>query len=81
MMKGSAPDISGKGIVNPVAAILSTAMMLQYSLNLAAEAKIIEEAVRKSIDSGVRTGDIGGKASTREVGDAVVKELEKLLSV
>lgn len=77
---GSAPDISGKGIVNPVAAILSTAMLLQYSLNLPKEAKVVEEAVRRTIDSGVRTGDIGGKASTSEVGNAVAKELEKLLS-
>ena len=81
---GSAPDISGKGIVNPVAAILSVAMLLQYSLSLPREAKAVEEAVRQTIDKGIRTGDIGGKASTSEVGDAVaealVKELGKLLS-
>ncbi|SLM38254.1 3-isopropylmalate dehydrogenase leu2a [Lasallia pustulata] len=77
---GSAPDISGKGIVNPVAAILSMAMLLQYSLNLPAEAKAVEEAVRRTIDSGVSTGDIGGKASTSEVGDAVAAELAKLFS-
>ena len=63
-----------------MAAILSTAMMLQYSLNLPMEAKLIEEAVRKTIDNGVRTSDIGGKASTKEVGDAVAQELRKLLS-
>ena len=63
-----------------MAAILSTAMMLQYSLNLPEEAKLIETAVRRTIDSGVRTGDIGGKASTNGVGDAVVQELQKLLS-
>ena len=63
-----------------MAAILSTAMMLQYSLNLPAEAKIIEEAVRITIDSGVRTGDIGGTASTQQVGEAVARELERLLS-
>ncbi|KAL8945557.1 MAG: hypothetical protein Q9222_007908 [Ikaeria aurantiellina] len=77
---GSAPDISGKGIVNPVAAILSTAMLLQYSLNLPEEAKAVEEAVRRTIDSGIRTGDIGGKSSTSEVGDATAKALEKILS-
>ncbi|KAK2813754.1 3-isopropylmalate dehydrogenase A [Emmonsiellopsis sp. PD_5] len=76
---GSAPDIGGKGIVNPVAAILSMAMLLQYSLNRPAEAKAIETAVRNVIESGVRTGDIGGKATTKEVGDAVVKELERVL--
>ena len=78
---GSAPDISGKGIVNPVAAILSVAMLLQYSLNLPIEAKAVEDAVRRTIDSGVRTGDIGGRATTSEVGDAVAKELSKALSV
>ncbi|OAL68402.1 3-isopropylmalate dehydrogenase A [Trichophyton rubrum] len=77
---GSAPDIAGKGIVNPVAMILSVAMMLQYSLNLPEEAKIIETAVRNIIESGVKTGDIGGKATTKEVGDAVAAEVEKLLS-
>ena len=56
-------------------------MMLQYSLDLPAMAKLIEEAVRKTIDRGVRTTDIGGKASTQEVGDAVVAELEHLLSI
>ena len=77
---GSAPDISGKGIVNPIAAILSIAMLLQYSLNLPTEAKAVEEAVRRTIDSGVRTEDIGGKATTSEVGDAVAGELVKILS-
>lgn len=63
-----------------MAAILSTAMLLQYSLNLPEEAKAVEEAVKRTIDGGVRTGDIGGKASTSEVGDATAKELEKILS-
>ena len=67
--------------MNPVAAILSTAMLLQYSLNLPDEAKAVEEAVRRTIESGVRTGDIGGTSSTVEVGDATAKELEKILSV
>lgn len=55
------------------------AMLLQYSLNRPAEAKAIETAVRNVIESGVRTKDIGGSASTSEVGDAVAKELEKIL--
>jgi len=63
-----------------VAAILSIAMLLQYSLNLPKEAKAVEEAVRKTIENGVRTKDIGGKASTGEVGDAVAKELTRILS-
>ena len=54
-------------------------MMMQYSFGRFAEAKAIETAVRNVIESGVRTGDIGGKASTSEVGDAVAAELEKLL--
>ena len=79
-LKGSAPDIAGQGIVNPIAAILSMSMLLKYSLNLRAEAKDVEEAVRKTIDSGVGTVDIGGKASTSQVGDAVAQELARLLS-
>lgn len=55
------------------------AMLLQYSLNLPKEAKAIETAVSNVIESGVRTGDLGGKATTKEVGDAVVTELEKIL--
>jgi len=76
---GSAPDISGKGIVNPIAMILSCAMMLKYSLNLPKEAKAIEEAVRIALDQGVRTADLGGKAKTAEVGDEVAKVLATLL--
>lgn len=55
-------------------------MLLQYSLNLPKEAKAVEEAVRRTIDSGVRTKDISGEASTNEVGDAIAEELKKLLS-
>ncbi|SPJ85472.1 probable 3-isopropylmalate dehydrogenase beta [Fusarium torulosum] len=76
---GSAPDISGKGIVNPVGTILSVAMLLRYSLNLPEEAKAVEDAVRVALDSGLRTKDLGGNATTKEVGDAVIKELEKIL--
>lgn len=79
MCVGSAPDIAGKGIVNPVAAILSVAMMMQYSFGMFKEAKIIETAVRNVIESGVKTGDLGGSATTAQVGDAVAAELEKLL--
>jgi 3-isopropylmalate dehydrogenase len=75
---GSAPDIAGKGIVNPVAAILSVAMLLLYSLNMPKESTLVEAAVKIVIESGVSTADIGGNASTKEVGDAVAAELEKL---
>lgn len=76
---GSAPDIAGKGVVNPVAAILSMAMLLQYSLGMMEEADAIQKAVERVIESGVKTGDIGGKSSTKEVGDAVAQELERVL--
>jgi 3-isopropylmalate dehydrogenase len=75
---GSAPDIAGKGVVNPVAAILSVAMLLLYSLNMPHESVLVEQAVRLVIEQGVTTKDIGGSSSTVEVGDAVAKELETL---
>ncbi|KAJ1305047.1 hypothetical protein OPQ81_000087 [Rhizoctonia solani] len=76
---GSAPDISGKGIVNPVGTILSVAMMFRYSLGLPNEAKAVELAVKNAIDNGTRTKDLAGSASTKDMGDAVVAELEKIL--
>ncbi|EOD47251.1 putative 3-isopropylmalate dehydrogenase leu2a protein [Neofusicoccum parvum] len=76
---GSAPDISGKGIVNPIAAILSVSMMLKYSLCLPELATAVDVAVKNVLDSGVRTADIQGKASTKDMGDAVAAELTKLL--
>lgn len=76
---GSAPDISGKGIVNPVAMILSIGMMLKYSLQEPELAKKVDEAVKIVIEKGIKTGDIGGTAKTTEVGDAVVAELTAIL--
>ena len=55
-------------------------MMLQYSFNLSDEAKAVEEAVKAAIESGVSTKDIGGRSSTKEVGDCVVKELNNILA-
>jgi 3-isopropylmalate dehydrogenase len=76
---GSAPDIAGKGIANPLATILSAAMMLRFSLNLPAEADRIESAVKKVLAQGLRTPDIyeagTTKIGTAEMGDAVVKAL------
>ncbi|MSP78228.1 MAG: 3-isopropylmalate dehydrogenase [Dehalococcoidia bacterium] len=76
---GSAPDIAGKGIANPLATILSTALMLRYSLNLEAEAHIIEEAVGKVVSDGYRTPDIAAPGEktigTREMGDLVANLL------
>ncbi len=60
--------------------ILSVAMMLQYSLHLPAESKAVEEAVRRTIEKGIRTKDIGGTSSTVEVGDAVAEELKNVLA-
>ncbi|KAF2461904.1 3-isopropylmalate dehydrogenase Leu2A [Lineolata rhizophorae] len=77
---GSAPDISGKGIVNPVAAILSVSMMLKYSLCLPDLAAMVDEAVRKAIAAGYRTPDLSGKHTTAEVGNAVADQLKLLLS-
>ena len=68
---GSAQDIAGKGIANPIGQILSLAMMLRFSFGLDKQAEVIEKATEQTIDKGIRTGDIGGKSSTSEVGDAV----------
>jgi 3-isopropylmalate dehydrogenase len=76
---GSAPDIAGQGIVNPVAAILSVGMMLRYSLGMVKEAGLVEDAVKNVLESGVSTKDIGGSASTGQVGDKVAEEVERLL--
>jgi 3-isopropylmalate dehydrogenase len=66
---GTAPDIAGKGVANPLAAILSAAMMLRYSLDQASAAARIEDAVRKVLREGLRTADIH-TAGTRKVGTA-----------
>jgi 3-isopropylmalate dehydrogenase len=76
---GSAPDIAGKGIVNPLAMILSAAMMLRYSLDRPEQAARIENAVKKVLKDGLRTGDIWQagceRVGTRAMGDAVLKAL------
>lgn len=79
---GSAPDIAGKGIANPIAQILSLAMMLRYSFDLQAEADMIETAVSTVLATGLRTADImsEGKArvGTDVMGEAIVRELDKM---
>jgi 3-isopropylmalate dehydrogenase len=76
---GSAPDIAGKGVANPLATILSAAMMLRFSLNQAAAADRIETAVQQVLAQGLRTGDIYSEGTTKvgtsQMGDAVVKAL------
>ena len=77
---GSAPDIAGKGIANPIASILSFAMALKYSLNLDKEADILENAVQEVLDEGLRTKDIISKGmkevSTSQMGDAIISKLK-----
>lgn len=75
---GSAPDIAGRGIANPLGTILSVAMLLRHSLELPAEAQVVEKAVADAVAEGLRTADIAaGKParSTREAGDEVVKRI------
>jgi len=69
---GSAPDIAGKGIANPLGIILSAAMCLRHSLGLEDEAKLVEKAVHDAISEGARTVDLGGSMSTREMTDEVI---------
>jgi len=80
---GSAPDIAGKGVANPLATILSAAMMLRFSLNQPEAADRIETAVKQVLASGLRTADIWSegttKVGTREMGDAVVAAITKTI--
>lgn len=82
---GSAPDISGKGLANPIAQVLSLAMMLRYSFNMHREAEIIDKAVEKVLDAKdlggleLRSGDLGGKVGTKEMSEAIQQEVKKLL--
>ena len=72
---GSAPDIAGSGVANPLAMFLSAAMMLEHGLGLASEAAAVESAVHRALDAGLRTRDLGGDASTREASGAVLDNL------
>jgi 3-isopropylmalate dehydrogenase len=77
---GTAPDIAGRGVANPIAAVLSAAMLLRYSLDLVEAAAKVEQAVRRVLEQGYRTTDIveaGGKAvGTKAMGDLIVREVE-----
>jgi 3-isopropylmalate dehydrogenase len=79
---GSAPDIAGKGIANPLGSILSVAMMLRMTLDRPEEADLLETAVDTALAAGARTADIAepGRArlSTQQMGDAVLNALEKV---
>lgn len=72
---GSAPDIAGKGIANPLATILSAAMLLRHTFGLSAEAETIEKAVGEVLEAGVRTADLGGNVSCSEMGAAVLARI------
>jgi 3-isopropylmalate dehydrogenase len=72
---GSAPDIAGRGIANPLAMFLSAAMMLEHGLGLASEATAVESAVHRALDAGLRTPDLGGDASTGRASRAVLDNL------
>ena len=75
---GSAPDIAGKNIANPIAQILSAAMMLRYSFNLNEAADAIEQAIQKALADGYRTGDLADNTapiSTSEMGDVIAKNI------
>ena len=77
---GSAPDIAGKGIANPIATILSFSMALKYSLGLDKESENLDQAVQKVLDDGLRTKDILSKGkkevSTSQMGDAIISKLK-----
>ena len=79
---GSAPDIAGKDVCNPLATLLSFAMMLRYSFDLAEDADLVEQATRNVLAKGLRTADIMQpgmtKVSTTQMGDALLKELDRL---
>ena len=76
---GSAPDIAGKGIANPIATILSAAMLLRYSLNLDKEADAVETAVQAVLKEGYRTGDIMSEGCTQvgtvQMGDLIAERI------
>jgi len=81
---GSAPDIAGKNLANPIGMIASVAMMLTYACNLPNEAQLIETAIQKTLEQGYRTKDIEGPGTTllgtREMGDQIVKQLKELVA-
>jgi 3-isopropylmalate dehydrogenase len=73
---GSAPDIAGQGVANPLAMFLSAAMMLRHGLGLESEAAAVESAVQRALDGGLRTADLGGSDGTMQATRAVLENLE-----
>ena len=80
---GSAPDIAGLGIANPIAMLLSTAMMLRYSFSFEQEATVIEEAIEMCIDNGYHTADLhvenGEKVNTKEMTEAIITAINQIV--
>jgi 3-isopropylmalate dehydrogenase len=72
---GSAPDIAGQGVANPIGAILSVAMMFEFSFHQPAVARAIEQAVDRTIEHGTLTPDLGGQATTEQVTEQVLAHL------
>jgi 3-isopropylmalate dehydrogenase len=72
---GSAPDIAGKGIANPIGTILSAALLLRHSLGAEEAAQRIERAVDRALTEGARTADVGGTLGTKAITDAVLSRL------
>jgi len=72
---GTTPDFAGQGITNPIGMILSGALMLRHGFGRSSEAAAVESAVDNALVKGVRTGDLGGNATTAEVTRAVLEEL------
>ena len=79
---GSAPDIAGKGLANPIAMLASFAMALRYSFGMTREADLVEQAIAATLERGLRTADLAAAgtpaAATTEMGEAVIKEMERL---
>ncbi|MCW3056357.1 MAG: leuB [Solirubrobacterales bacterium] len=73
---GSAPDIAGQGVANPLAMFLSAALLLRHGLKLATEAAAVESAVQRALDAGLRTADLGGEAGTSQAAQAVLANIE-----
>ena len=74
---GSAPDIAGRGIANPIGTILSAALLLRYSLHMTHEAARIEKAVEQTISAGLRTTDLGGSLSSQKMTDEILARMKQ----
>jgi 3-isopropylmalate dehydrogenase len=72
---GSAPDIAGSGRANPLGMLMSVVLMLRLGLDMESEATVLEHAIFQTLDGGIRTADVGGNATTRDVTDAVLAHL------